>query len=59
MIWYAQRGIPEYWIVGQAPSHPDDALVLVHTLAPNDGKPAYVCDRELLLSELEAEYRAR
>lgn len=22
------------------------------------GQPAYVCDRELLLSELEAEYRA-
>jgi Uma2 family endonuclease len=59
MAWYAKRGIPEYWIVDQAPERPDDdALVLVHTLSTSVGEPAYVCDRELLLSELEAEYRA-
>jgi Uma2 family endonuclease len=59
MAWYAERGIPEYWIVDEAPARPDDdALVLVHTLSTSDGEPVYVCDRELLLSELEAEYRA-
>jgi len=59
MAWYAQRGIPQYWIVDQAPSRADDdALVLVHTLSRSRGKPAYVRGRELLLSELEAEYRA-
>ena len=59
MDWYAQRGIPEYWIVEQAPGRPDDdVLVLVHALSVSGGKPAYVCERELLLSELEAEYRA-
>lgn len=60
MAWYAQRGIPEYWIVDLAPGRPDDdALVLVHTRSLSSGKPAYVCERELLLSELEAEYRAK
>ena len=59
MDWYAQRGIPEYWIVDHAPGHPDDdALVLVHTLSFSGGKAAYLCERELLLSELEVEYRA-
>ena len=59
MAWYAERGIPEYWIVDQAPGRPDDdALVLVHTLLPSVRKPTYACVRELLLSELEAEYRA-
>lgn len=60
MAWYAQRGIPQYWIVDQARGRPDDdALVLVHILSRSSGKPAYVCERELLLTELEAEYRAR
>jgi Uma2 family endonuclease len=59
MAWYAQRGIPAYWIADQAPGRPDDdALVLVHALSLSGGKPAYKCERELLLSELEAEYRA-
>jgi Uma2 family endonuclease len=59
MAWYAQRGVPEYWIVDQAPDRPHgDALVLVHTLLPSGGKPAYGRLRELLLSELEVEYRA-
>jgi Uma2 family endonuclease len=60
MDWYAQRGIPEYWIVDQAPDRSDDdALVLVFRLAQPDGKPAYVRERNLLLSELEAEYEAQ
>jgi Uma2 family endonuclease len=60
MDWYAQRGIPEYWIVDQTPDRSDDdALVLVLRLAWSDGKPAYVRERSLLLSELEAEYKAK
>jgi Uma2 family endonuclease len=59
MAWYAQRRIPEYWIIDQAPGRPDDnALVLIHRLTIYGGKPAYALERELLLSELEAEYRA-
>jgi hypothetical protein len=58
--WYAQRGIPEYWIVDQAPGRSDDdALVLVHRPTLSGGKPAYVRERNLLLSEFEAEHRAR
>ncbi|MGW4948520.1 Uma2 family endonuclease [Actinoplanes sp. NPDC004185] len=61
MAWYAQRGIPEYWIVEQTPERADDdALVLVHVLSHSgDGKSAYERERSLLLSELEAEHRAR
>lgn len=60
MDWYARRGISEYWIVDQAPDRPDaDALVHIHRLQPSDGPVAYVCERTLLLSELEAEYRAK
>jgi Uma2 family endonuclease len=60
MDWYAQRGIPEYWIVDQAPDRADDdALVQIHRLMPSGGKRAYAWERSLLLSQLEAEYRAR
>ncbi|MEV4638951.1 Uma2 family endonuclease [Actinoplanes sp. NPDC049548] len=60
MAWYAERGIPEYWIVDQAPGCPDDdALVFVYKLSQSDDKAAYACEREVLLSELEVEYRAR
>ena len=60
MDWYAQRGIPEYWIVDQAPDRADDdALVQIHRLVPSGGKRAYAWERSLLLSELEAEYQAR
>jgi len=59
MDWYAQRGIPAYWVVEQAPDRSDDdALVLVFALSRLGGKPAYMRERQLLLSELEAEYRA-
>jgi Uma2 family endonuclease len=58
MDWYAKRGIPQYWIVDQTPDRADDdALVIVHRLESFAGKPTYECERSLLLSELEAEYR--
>jgi hypothetical protein len=59
--WYAERGIPEYWIVDRAPerSH-DDAVVYLHRLALSDvAAPAYARERTVLLSALEAEYRAK
>ena len=60
MDWYARRGIPEYWIVDQAPGRADDdALVQVYRLQQSDGMHAYALERRLLLSELEAEYRAK
>jgi Uma2 family endonuclease len=58
MDWYAKRGIPEYWIVDQAPNRDeDDAHVRILRLPV--GKSAYAWERSLLLSELEAEYRTR
>lgn len=60
MAWYAEQGIPEYWIADQTPDRcDDDALVLMHRLTQLAGKPMYECERTLLLSELEAEYRDR
>ncbi|MCU7724789.1 Uma2 family endonuclease [Actinoplanes sp. KI2] len=57
MDWYAKRGIPEYWIVDQTPDRDeDDAHVRILRLPP--GKSTYAWERSLLLSELEAEYRA-
>jgi Uma2 family endonuclease len=57
MDWYAQRGIPEYWIVDQAPEPSDDeATVLIFKLPETNGKPEYVRERTVLLSEIEAEY---
>jgi len=59
MAWYADRGIPEYWIVDQTPDRADDdALVLFHRLISSESKHAYVCERSMLLSNLEAEFRA-
>jgi Uma2 family endonuclease len=55
--WYAARGIPEYWIVDGAPDYRDDeATVAIFRL---QGKPEYVRERNVLLSELEAEFAAR
>jgi Uma2 family endonuclease len=60
MQWYAERGIPEYWIVDQAPDgSEDDALVIIHRLEEFGGKVVYRCERSLLLSELEAERAAQ
>jgi hypothetical protein len=58
--WYAERGIPEYWIVDRTPerSH-DDALVHLHRLALGGADPAYVRERTARLSELEVEYTAK
>jgi Uma2 family endonuclease len=47
-MWYAQRGIPQYWIVDQTPERADDdAMVLIHRLTPSGGKPAYLRERTL------------
>lgn len=58
--WYARQGIPEYWIAELTGERADDdAKVLVHHLRTSaDGTPTYTLERTLLLSELEAEYRA-
>jgi len=58
--WYAERGIPEYWIVDRTPerSH-DDALVHLHRLTLSGDVPAYARERSVSLSSLEEEYRAR
>ena len=58
--WYAERGIPEYWIVDRTPerSH-DDAIVHLHRLTLAGAGPVYVRERSLRLSELEAEYGAK
>jgi Uma2 family endonuclease len=59
MAWYAERGIPEYWVLEQTPERvEDDALVHIHMLSSSDSKRAYVLERRLLLSELELEYQA-
>jgi len=58
--WYAERGIPEYWVVDRTPerSH-DDAIVHLHRLTLSGAAaPAYVRERTVRLSELEAECRA-
>jgi Uma2 family endonuclease len=56
--WYAERGIPEYWIVDRTPerSH-DDGVVHLHRLALSGAEPAYVRERSVRLSDLEAEYK--
>lgn len=60
MNWYAERGIPEYWIVEETPNRSDDdALVQIHRLNSSNGKAAYGWERSLLLSKLESEYQAR
>jgi Uma2 family endonuclease len=58
--WYADRGIPEYWIVDRTPerSH-DDAIVHLHRLTLSGGVPAYARERSVRLSDLEAEHRAK
>jgi Uma2 family endonuclease len=55
--WYAEQGIPEYWIVERDPerSH-DDATVIIQRLTGDADDPAYTHERTLRLSELEAEY---
>lgn len=57
-VWYAERGIPEYWIVERAADRAhDDAIV--HLMKLSGEKPEYERQRTVRLSELEAEYRAR
>jgi Uma2 family endonuclease len=58
--WYADRGIPEYWIADRTPDRSEeDALVHLHHLTLSGDAPAYVRERSVPLSELEAEYRAK
>ena len=48
--WYAQRGIPEYWIVDQTPERADDdGLVQIHRLTLSGAHPAYVRERTVPL----------
>jgi Uma2 family endonuclease len=58
--WYAARGIPEYWVADRTPerSH-DDAVIHLHRLALAGDGPAYLRERTVRLSELEAEYKAK
>ena len=58
--WYAERGIPEYWIVDRTPerSH-DDSLVHLHRLTLAGDVPGYARERSVRLSDLEAEYSAK
>lgn len=59
-LWYAARGIPEYWIVDRTADRVhDDGLVHLHRLTLSGGAPVYERQRTVRLSELEAEYRAR
>jgi Uma2 family endonuclease len=59
MDWYAQRGIPEYWIVEETADHSDDdGVVQIFRLTSSGGKQAYARERTLLVSEIEAEYRS-
>nr|WP_221377980.1 Uma2 family endonuclease [Actinoplanes polyasparticus] len=58
--WYAERGIVEYWIVDRTPDRaPEDAVVHLHHLTLGAGEPAYTRQRSVLLTELEAEFRAK
>jgi Uma2 family endonuclease len=60
LAWYAEQGIPEYWIADLDPDKSDDdAIVLNYRLTVFAGQPRYACERTLLLSEFEAEYSAR
>ncbi|GIE77466.1 hypothetical protein Aph02nite_34160 [Actinoplanes philippinensis] len=57
-LWYAEHGIPEYWIVEETPEgSKDDGVITIMRLDEDDDKPDHVVERSLLVSELEAEYR--
>ncbi|MEU4626052.1 Uma2 family endonuclease [Actinoplanes sp. NPDC023801] len=58
-LWYAEHGIPEYWIVEETPDAcDDDGVVTIMRLDETGDEPDYPKERTLLVSELEAEYRA-
>lgn len=56
MAWYAERRIPEYWIVDRSG---DEPVVLVQRLTTLAGRPTYTYDRTLPLPTLENEYEDR
>ena len=56
-LWFAEHGIPEYWIVEETPDRSDDdGVVTILRLDEAGDKVDYVAERSLLVSELEAEY---
>jgi Uma2 family endonuclease len=52
MQWYADRGIPEYWLVTPIEGKKRDAQVTRFRLAVIDGRPAYRHDSTTSLSVL-------
>ncbi|WP_285684752.1 Uma2 family endonuclease [Actinoplanes sp. NBRC 103695] len=57
--WYAERAIPEYWIVDRTPDRSyDDAQVHLNRLALSGDVPTYVRERSVRLSDLESEYQS-
>lgn len=58
-LWYAEHGIPEYWIVEEIPEgSKDDGVITIMRLDETGDEPDYVEVRSLLVSQLEAEYRS-
>jgi Uma2 family endonuclease len=58
-LWYAEHGIPEYWIVEETlEGSIDDGVITVMRLDESGDEPDYIEERSLLISQLEAEYRA-
>ncbi|GIE33206.1 hypothetical protein Ait01nite_062510 [Actinoplanes italicus] len=58
-LWYAEHGIPEYWIVEETPDRSDeDGVITILRLDESSDKPDYLEVRSLLVSELETEYRS-
>jgi hypothetical protein len=58
-LWYAEHGIPEYWIVEETPDGADDdGVVTIMRLDTTGDEPDYVEERSLPVSQLEVEYRA-
>ena len=59
MAWYAERRVPECWVVEEIEGRDEDAVVRVHRLVGADGAPDYEWERTVLLSGLEAEHAER
>lgn len=52
MQWYADRGIPEYWLVTPIEGKKRDALITRFKLAVIDGRPAYRHESTTTLTQL-------
>lgn len=56
-LWYAEHGIPEYWIIEETPEgFVNEGVVTILKLDEAGDEPEYIEERSLLLSDLEAEY---